>query len=283
MFQAARKITLFLLAASVFNTGCPAGDSSATTDTSRCASGFSVTHNDDGLLISEGGSPVAQYQHAVKSKDGRWPRNNYLHPVYDLRGEIFTEDFPDDHGHHRGIFWAWHQVWIGDKRMGDAWACQDFAWNVRSVKSETHADKATLTTVTDWQSPALTDEAGNQVPFVTETAMITIHSAMQDHRVIDFSIKMQPLVDNVRIGGSEDRKGYGGFSPRIRLNADQVFLSESGEVQPQVEAIKAGAMDRCLGQIRRSHHVRPSGQSRLSAAMDSASTTQHAERSMAGS
>ena len=33
-------------------------------------------------------------------------------------GQVLTEDFPADHLHHRGIFWAWHQVYVGEKAMG---------------------------------------------------------------------------------------------------------------------------------------------------------------------
>ena len=28
---------------------------------------------------------------------------------------------PADHRHQRGLFWAWHQVWIGEERIGDPW------------------------------------------------------------------------------------------------------------------------------------------------------------------
>jgi hypothetical protein len=48
-----------------------------------------------------------------------------------VNGNILTEDFPKDHLHHRGVFWAWHQVLIGDKKMGDAWECRDFIWDVQ--------------------------------------------------------------------------------------------------------------------------------------------------------
>ena len=65
---------------------------------------------DDGKVveISEDGVPVLVYQLQENSLDGDWPRAGYVHPLYDLDGKIFTEDFPEDHRHHRGVFWAWH-------------------------------------------------------------------------------------------------------------------------------------------------------------------------------
>jgi hypothetical protein len=204
------------------------------------AAGFAVVTSDDGVLISEQGHPVAFYQRTIRSKDGRWARNNYLHPVYDLDGQVLTEDFPEDHGHHRGIFWAWHQVWVGEKRMGDAWECHDFEWRVLSVETEVSSQQVTLTARVLWQSAALTDDSGKRVPFVEETTRITFHPRTKVSRAVDFEIALVPLTEGVRIGGSEDRKGYGGFSPRIRLTGNQTFLSRSGPVEPQVEAISAG-------------------------------------------
>jgi hypothetical protein len=38
----------------------------------------------------------------------------YLHPVWTPGGTIVTDDFPADHYHHRGIFWAWPRVKVGE-------------------------------------------------------------------------------------------------------------------------------------------------------------------------
>ena len=82
----------------------------------------------DGLMVSENGKPVLYYQRKTKSLDGEFARAHYIHPLYDLDGRAITEDFPADHRHHRGVFWAWHQVWVGDRKIGDPWTTKDFAW-----------------------------------------------------------------------------------------------------------------------------------------------------------
>ncbi|MEZ6061559.1 MAG: DUF6807 family protein [Planctomycetaceae bacterium] len=201
---------------------------------------FSVTMDSDGILVQENDRPVLRYQTAVQSKDGRWPRNNYVHPVYDLDGNVITEDFPVDHGHHRGIFWAWHQVLVDGKPMGDSWVCEDFEWDLESRAAKLDHDKVTLSAAVLWKSPALVDDDGRQVPFVREATTITVHAQKDERRFVDFRITLQPLFDDVQIGGSPDEKGYGGFSPRIRLSDRTTFVGPAGEVEPQITSIEAG-------------------------------------------
>lgn len=202
---------------------------------------LSVSRNDDGFLISENGQGVLQYQLREKSLDGKWPRSNYVHPLVNLDGEVITEDFPADHGHHRGVFWAWHQVHCGAVRLGDAWICEDFQWQVESAQAALNSDgSATVSARMLWKSPKLTDAEGGLIAVVREQTSITLYPATSEYRQVDFDIRLQALMPDVRIGGSEDDKGYGGFSPRIRLSQDQVFLAADGEVEPTTAGIAAG-------------------------------------------
>src|SRR5689334_7263190 len=85
-------------------------------------SAWRAVTTEDGVWVEEGGKRVLFYQRRPKSKDGKYARANYVHPLLDLDGEPITEDFPADHPHPRGIFWAWHQVTIDGKAVGDPWA-----------------------------------------------------------------------------------------------------------------------------------------------------------------
>ncbi len=202
---------------------------------------LTIAENDDGFLVSEDGKPVLQYQLRTKSLNNKWPRNNYIHPLYNLDGEVITEDFPDDHKHHRGIFWAWHQVTAGDVRLGDSWLCKDFIWEIESSEaSRNDGGSAALATQLVWKSPALVGPGGNPIAVVRERTTITVHPVANAHRSIDFDIRLKALLPNVKIGGSEDAKGYGGFSPRIKLSKDQVFRSSTGKLKPKKLPIKAG-------------------------------------------
>lgn len=199
-----------------------------------------ASFDENGVTISEGTNPVLVFQRATKSLDGMWPRAAYVHPLYDLGGNVITEDFPSDHPHHRGVFWAWHQVWLGDKKLGDPWVCERFVWDVRSITTTSPANRMLLVAKVDWKSPDHVDDQQRMVPIVEETTRITIHQAEKSSRIIDFDISLLALTEGIRIGGSEDEKGYGGFSPRIKLNDSQRFIASKGEVEPTKNAIVAG-------------------------------------------
>lgn len=196
--------------------------------------------DDDGVLILEGDSPVLRYQRATKSLEGKWPRANYVHPLYDLDGKVITEDFPADHRHHRGVFWAWHQVRVGNRNLGDSWTCKRFHWDVQSVKPAVVGDSVVLSTTVHWKSPDHVGDDGERIPVVRENAKITVRPKQDRYRLVDFEISLLALVEDVKIGGSEDVKGYGGFSPRIVLHDAQRFAAADGDIEPVKTAINAG-------------------------------------------
>jgi len=222
MFNATISILLFL---TILMIGCES---------------MKVVEKDEGYLVLQGNDKILFYQRAPKSLEGKYTRAHYIHPLYGLNGEILTEDFPADHPHHRGIFWAWHQLLVGDQPVGDSWALENFSYDVRDVKIVTTDSNAiTIKTEVHWNSPRWTDPKGNMKPFVKEISTIRIHRAMQDFRFIDFEISLLALADEVRIGGSDNAKGYGGFSTRIKLPPDIVFTARKGVVQPQTLALEA--------------------------------------------
>lgn len=201
---------------------------------------FSIGRTNDGAWIIDNGKKVLFYQAQTKSLDGKYPRANYVHPLYGLNGHVLTEDFPKDHLHHRGIFWTWHQVWIGDTRIGDAWECKDFVWDVvRYVEEMVTEGSIALSTHVLWKSPLWRDNAGEMNPFMKEKTVITVYNKQENYRIIDFEISLLALEDGLRVGGSEDQKGYGGFSVRIKMPEDIQFSSSQGQVLPQVTQVEA--------------------------------------------
>ncbi len=209
---------------------------------------------DEGACFVEGKDTVLCYQAAPRSLNGAYTRANYIHPLYTLDGEILTEDFPEDHPHHRGIFWAWHQLYIGDKRMGDGWATKDFSWEVPSMGMlEKHADASTLQVKVLWKSPLWKDDHGDEKALVSETTTISVYPTKANYRQIDIEISMLALEPNMRIGGSEDQKGYGGFSPRIRLVNGMEFTGSEGSLNPQNLPLMAGKWMDISGPIGSAH------------------------------
>ena len=193
-----------------------------------------------GEWILEGDERVLFYQAATRSLDGQFSRAGYVHPLYDLHGNVVTEDFPADHPHHRGIFWAWHQCLVGGQPVGDGWACQDFQWQVEKMTTQSGRQWAGLEAHVRWSSPQLTDELGKPIPLVYERTQIRVHRRSGNYRVIDFDIQLNPLVADLQLGGSSDDKGYGGFSPRLVMPADPVFHGQRGSVEPERTAVDGG-------------------------------------------
>ncbi len=197
---------------------------------------FIVNENTHGIALFENDRPVFFFQREPKSSIGKYVLNNYLHPLFDLNGDTLTEEFPEDHPYHRGIFWAWHQVYILDKSIGDGWTVENISMDVVDVKTTLNKDEAQLNTHVMWKSNAY--ESGK--PFIEERTSIIVHHHQPDFREIDFEISLKALTPGVQLGGSDDIKGYGGFCARIKLPKSLSFTSSNGSVIPQEGQVVAG-------------------------------------------
>ena len=200
-----------------------------------------ITRSEEGFLVTENGQAVLFYQLAPKSLNGEYERSNYIHPLHDLDGGVLTEDFPADHLHQRGIFWAWHQVFVQGKRVSDQWTTENSIWEVVDTEIvRVGSESAAVKVAFHWKSPKWLDARGKQKAFVEETAVVRIHPAEDEIRKIDFDIRLVALEDGVSIGGSEDDKGYGGFSARVRMPSDIRFTGRAGKLTPQTMQMEAG-------------------------------------------
>lgn len=188
---------------------------------------FIFTEDENGLALSESGKPVFFYQKKPKTKTGEYVCDNYIHPLFDLKGDTLTEEFPADHLFHRGIFWGWHQLYLNDQNLGDGWINDGISYDVTKAEGKTRNEKAVLRMTVLWKSRVLSK------PFIEEQSSVTVFEQENDQRKIDFEITLKPLMDGIRIGGSDDEKGYGGFCARIRMPEDITFTSEKEVVDPQ--------------------------------------------------
>jgi hypothetical protein len=197
---------------------------------------FELRETGQGVEVRDSGALVLFYQREPKDHEGQYARNNYVHPLMSLDGDVLTEDFPEDHLHQRGIFWAWHQLWDGEERLGDGWTLEGFVTDVTRVETGVTDGTARLESEVEWRSPHFRGGA----PFIEERTAITVHRVAGDARVIDFEIALRAVAPGIRIGGSEDAKGYGGFSVRVRMPDGLVFTGEGGPVSPEELQVEAG-------------------------------------------
>ncbi len=205
--------------------------------TPKARSPFTVNESSQGIALLENNRPVFFYQRLPKTSNENKVYNNYLHPLYDLNGDTITEEFPADHLYHRGIFWAWHQLYIHDQSVGDGWVMEDISQDIVEVKSTQDMESAQLNAHVLWKS----ENFENGKPFVEEHTSITVHQQQPEYRSIDFEISLKALVPGVQLGGSNDIKGYGGFCARIKLPKSLSFTSSDGSVSPQEGQVMAGS------------------------------------------
>jgi hypothetical protein len=190
-----------------------------------------------GFLFMEGKDSIFFYQRSSKDKNGEYCRCNYIHPLYGPDGSRLTEDFPADHPHHRGIFWAWHQILIDNKPVSDGWELKNFQQKVTNFEFRLQKGIGLLYATVEWKSPLW--ENGTKA-YLKEDTEITIYPKTGNYRRIDFVIHLKALADRLSLGGSDDEKGYGGFSTRLKLPADVTFSGANGLVEPINTAIEAG-------------------------------------------
>jgi hypothetical protein len=205
----------------------------------RLTGQVTMQKEEGGLLFLEKGEKVLFYQSEPKSYEGKYERCNYIHPLWGVDGAVLTEDFPSDHLHHRGIFWAWHQVWINGKRIGDPWEIKAFNQKVTDIEFWAQKDgSGLLKTKVEWFSDQW-KKNGQKVPYMTENTTITVYPETNNYRRIDFEISLLALEKGLSIGGSEDEKGYSGFSVRMVLPDDVTFTGPNGRVQPENTAVQS--------------------------------------------
>jgi hypothetical protein len=164
---------------------------------------------DKSLGLWEGDKPVFVYNHGVIRKAGvpeDRARSAYVHPLYGLDGEVLTDDFPKDHYHHRGLFWAWPQVKIGDKKHS--------LWDLRGIRHRFErwleqgptAKGATLGVENGWYV--------GQEKVVQEKIRLRVHPASANERAIDVDCEWRPLKAALTLTGAEG-KSYGGLTLRF--------------------------------------------------------------------
>jgi hypothetical protein len=164
------------------------------------------------LLISRGGIPAIGYVHGMQLAEGvpeDRRRSCYFHPLWSADGStVLSDDFPEDHYHHRGVFWTWPQVFVHDDTLS--------LWDIRGIKQkfeswlvrESGPVFAQLGVRNGWY----TDD-GQKV--VDERVLATVYNASGLGRMIDFEFRWEATESRVGIQGSADIKGYGGFSLRF--------------------------------------------------------------------
>ncbi len=175
------------------------------------------------LTLSEDGTPVLRYVYGMNLEEGvpeDRRRSNYIHPVYGLDGEVLTDDFPEDHYHHRGIFLAWPQIIVEGDSL-ELWHIQGIEKRFEQwLGRETGPVFARLGVHNGWY-------AGNK-KVVDENVWITAFRKGTVGRIIDIEFTITATESPVKIVGSPSLKGYGGFNYRPAPFTEEIITTDEG-------------------------------------------------------
>lgn len=186
---------------------------------------FSLRDQEGRLTLMEGDRPVFAYNYERQlpaGVPGEYERSSYIHPIWNLEGTVITDDFPDDHYHHRGLSWMWPRVFI-DGNEYDLWALRGVEQVFdRWLARETGPACATIGVKNRWE---MMDD-GRSV--VDEWVWVRAFPAGQYGRAMDVRITLEAN-EPVAIAGREtDGKGYGGFSLRFGPREGTTITSSEG-------------------------------------------------------
>jgi hypothetical protein len=174
------------------------------------------------LGLWEGERPVFVYNHGVienPSMPNSRGRSSYFHPIYGLDEEILTDDFPKDHDYHRGLYWAWSHIKIGEQEY-DSWSIRGIRTDFQKwLAKEVAPDKATLAAENGW---FIGDKK-----VMTETVRIEAHAASPNSRAIDIELSWIPTDHPVTLAGAPE-KSYGGFTFRFAPRSRTIITVPTG-------------------------------------------------------
>jgi hypothetical protein len=180
------------------------------------------TVNNKSVALWEGKRPVFAYNYgAVTNATAPEARSHssYIHPIYGLDGEVLTGDFPKDHVYHRGLYWAWPHIKIGEKEY-DLWSLRGIRQDFRRwLARETKTDSATLGVENGW----VVD--GKDV--MREEVWIRTYPASAENTVLDVELLWTPLDNAITLWGAPE-KSYGGLTFRFGSRSKTIITVPRG-------------------------------------------------------
>lgn len=218
------KIKLFILLAIIFITA------------NAGAQKIQFKKEEKGFWFSENEQKIFFFQRQLNDSVPSHSRCNYFHPVYDLKGHCITEDFPADHLHQRGIYWAWLQIIIDGQQIADGWHLENFVQEIDEVEfKNTPNGNGVFSYTSYWESPDKPND-----PFIQEQTQVNIYPRQINYRRIDFTIQLRALEHGLKLGGANNEKGYGGFSIRLKTDDNTVFTDIDNDIIAPTELAIAG-------------------------------------------
>lgn len=146
----------------------------------------------------------------------------YIYPLWTPGGVSMLDDFPKDHYHHRGLFWAWPDVRVAETSYD--------GWMMKGLKT---VHKSGLPQLQKFGRIAILDVENEWVaggkPIATAKERYTIHSRDGQGRTIEVALTLTATDAPIVLRGShEEGKSYGGLSVRFAPRTQTVIRTEKG-------------------------------------------------------
>lgn len=210
-----------------------------------------VAAKKDGALVrlTVNGKPVAAYQTTPSTPppgvDAHYAHGAYLHPVHTPSGRLVTGDYPPDHKHQRGIFFAWTKTKF-EGREPDFWnmgkgdtkitAATEFVAVDRTWNGPVHGGFASRHRFTDRLTP-------EPKPMLNEKWSVTTYNVTTSGGkawLVDF-VSTQECASTSPV--KLPKYYYGGLGARGHAAWDPVdavtFLTSNGDDRKKGDASKA--------------------------------------------
>lgn len=186
------------------------------------ASPFAWTDHHDGRLeLLENGKSVLTYNYGPQLKNNA-PEDRraccYIYPAFTPAGVSPLDDFPKDHFHHHGLFWAWPVVRTPEAKY-DLWLYK----GIQHRSEKFTARGATLTAENGWYA--------GETKLVREIVRLTAHATKGKTREFDVELTLEALTLPITLEGSAEKgKSYGGFSARFAPRTETAIQTGTGPV-----------------------------------------------------
>lgn len=178
------------------------------------------------LLLMVGDHIVLGYNHGpqlANDAPAHRSREGYIFPLLTPAGVSPLDDFPKDHWHHRGLFWAWPVIEY-DGETYDIWTLGPGI----TLKHHQHVFAVTS------RGATLDAEQGWYVgdkQIVNESIDVRVEPTIGNAHTLDITVTLEASDAKVVIGGQPDlTKGYGGMNLRFAPRTDTRITTPEGDV-----------------------------------------------------
>lgn len=183
---------------------------------------MTLTRTDEKVVVKYGPRELCSYQLAQPFGSGiSVPSVGYFHPLYTPGGIAVTEVGPDDHRHHRGVFFGWVEMSGAEK--ADFWGWGEHApikgrriVNKRIETSLPGLGYTRFRSVSEWQVEG--------APMVNEDLRAGV-ALLEGATVLELTVQF-----SVAAPVTLARWGFGGFAVRLRKNAQIQAIGPDGAV-----------------------------------------------------